>query len=177
MARMKQCFDKRDYPQDLVNSEMEKVQFPYVENKYSNSKEKRSTFVVTFHPLLKSLGSTLNKNYFLLEINEKLKRLSLQPTVSFRSARKLSSYLVWAELYPVERKVGSCKYNCNRYQVCQSNSETDTFTFSNDGTSYKINHKFDCNKKCLIFLTASKKCFKQYIGQTVDAFKSPWNNH
>ena len=72
---MKQCFDKKDYPQDLVNSEMDKVQFPYVENKYSNSKEKRLTFVVTFHPLLKSLGSILNKNYFLLEIDDEVKKV------------------------------------------------------------------------------------------------------
>ena len=77
----------------------------------------------------------------------------------------------------MERKVGSCKYNCNQCQVCQSISETDTFTFSNDGNTYKINHKFDCNEKCLIYLTACKKCFKQYVGQTVDAFKSLWNNH
>ena len=75
MAGMKQCFDKKDYPQDLVNSEMDKVQFPYVENKYSNSKEKRLTFVVTFHPLLKSLGSILNKNYFLLEIDDEVKKV------------------------------------------------------------------------------------------------------
>ena len=72
---MKQCFDKKDYPQDLVNSELGKVQFPYVENKYSNSKKKRLTFVVTFHPLLKSLGSILNKNYFLLEINDEVKKV------------------------------------------------------------------------------------------------------
>ena len=75
MAGMKQWFDKKDYPQDLVNSEMDKVQFPHVENKYSNSKKKRLTFVVTFHPLLKSLGSILNKNYFLLEINDEVEKV------------------------------------------------------------------------------------------------------
>ena len=75
MAGMKQWFDKKDYQQDLVNSEMDKVQFPYVENKYSNSKKKRLTFVVTFHPLLKSLGSILNKNYFLLEINDEVEKV------------------------------------------------------------------------------------------------------
>ena len=72
--------------------------------------------------------------------DEGKKVFSLGHMVSFRSARKLSSYLVWAKLYPVERKVGSCKYNCNRCQKCQSISETDTFTCSNDGNTYKINH-------------------------------------
>ena len=160
MAGMKQWFAKRDYPQDLKNSETSKVKFPYVENKYNNNKEKGIAFVVMFYPLLKSLGSTFNKNCYLLQMNDQVKKVfSLWPMVSFRSARKLSSYLVRAKLYPVERKGGSCKCNCNRCQVCQSISETDTFTCSNDGTTYKINHKFDCNEKCLIYLTACKKCF------------------
>ena len=77
MAGMKQWFAKRGYPQDLINSEMNKVKFPYVENKYNN-KEKGIPFVVTFHPLLKSLGSIVNKNYYLLQMNDvKLKRFSL----------------------------------------------------------------------------------------------------
>ena len=33
MAGMKQWFAKRDYPQDLINSEINKVKFLYVENK------------------------------------------------------------------------------------------------------------------------------------------------
>ena len=66
MAGMKQCFAKRDFPQDLINSEINKVKFPYVENKYNNNKEKGIPFVVMFYPLLKSLGSILNKNYYLL---------------------------------------------------------------------------------------------------------------
>ena len=40
MAGMKQCFDKRDYQQDLVNSEMNKVQFPYVEKNTTTIKRK-----------------------------------------------------------------------------------------------------------------------------------------
>ena len=40
MAGMKQWFAKRGYPQDLINSEMNKVKFPYVENKYNNKKRK-----------------------------------------------------------------------------------------------------------------------------------------
>ena len=177
MAGMKQWFAERDYPQDLINSEMNKVKFPYVENKYNN-KEKGIPFVVTFHPLLKSLGSIVKKNYYLLQMNDEVRKVfSLRPLVSFRTAGKLSSYLVRFKLYPVEIKVGSCKYNGNRCHVCRSISEADTFTCSNDGITYKINHKFDCNEKCLIYLITCKKCFKQYVGQTVDTFRNRWNNY
>ena len=57
--------------------------------------------------------------------------------------------------------------------------ETDTFTVSNDHTTYKIkiNHKFDCNEKCLVYLITCNKCLKQYVGQTVDIFRSRWNNY
>ena len=129
IAGMKRWFAKRDYPQDLISSDMNKVKFRYVENKYKNNKEKEIPFVVTFHPLLRSLGSILNKNYYLLQMNDEVKKaFSLRAMVSFRSARKLSSYLVQAKLYPAERKIGSCKCNGNRCEVCQSISEIDTFT-------------------------------------------------
>ena len=97
--------------------------------------------------------------------------------VSYRSARKLSSYLVRAKLYPIERKVGSCKCKGKSCEVCKNVLETDTFTCSNDQTTYKINHKFDCNEKCLVYLITCNKCLKQYVGQTVDMFRSRWNNY
>ena len=40
------------------------------------------------------------------------------PMVSFRGARKLSSYLARAKLYSLERSVGSFKCNGKRCQVC-----------------------------------------------------------
>ena len=60
--------------------------------------------------------------------------------------------------------------------MCQSISETDTFTCSNDSITYKINHKLDCNEKCLIYLMTCKKCFKQHVVQTVDTFRGRRNN-
>ena len=41
------------------------------------------------------------------------KTFTPHPIVSYRSARKLSSYLVRAKLYPIERKVESCKLMTN----------------------------------------------------------------
>ena len=86
--------------------------------------------------------------------------------VSYRSARKLSSYLVRAKLYPIEKKVRLCKCNGKGYEVCKNVLETDTFTCSNDQTSHKINHKFDYDEKCLVCLFTCNKCLKQCVGQT-----------
>ena len=48
-------------------------------------------------------------------MNEEAKKvLSPRPMISFRSARKLSSYLVRAQLYSIERTVGSNLSECER---------------------------------------------------------------
>ena len=61
-------------------------------------------FVPTYHPFLKSMGHIINKNLYLLNMNEEVKNVfTPKPMISFRSARKLSSYLVRAKLYPEER--------------------------------------------------------------------------
>ena len=43
--------------------------------------------------------------------------------ISFRSARKLSSYLVSAKLYPIERTVRSFEFNGKRCQTCLNVNE------------------------------------------------------
>ena len=40
----------------------------------------------------------------------------------------------------------------------------------------KINHQFECNEKCLVYLLTWKKYFKQYNGQTIDTFRHCRNN-
>ena len=43
--------------------------------------------------------------------------------------------------------------------------------------TYKINHQFNCNEKCLVYLLTCNKCFKQYAWQTVDEFRRRWDNY
>ena len=120
--------------------------------------------VVTYHPLLKSMGKIIYNNLNLLYKNEELKHLfTPDPMVSFRSSRKMSSYLVRTKLYPVERSVGS--FNCKRphCHICAYVNETDKFTSA-------VTKQIDCIEKCLIYLPTCKKCRKQYVGQTVDTF-------
>ena len=98
-------------------------------------------------------------------MNEELKHLfTTGPMVSFRSSRKISSYLVRAKLYPVERSVGSFNRKRPRCQICTYVNETDSFTSTFTGETDKINLKFDCMEKCLIYLLTCNKCRKQYVG-------------
>ena len=64
-------------------------------------------------------------------MNEDVKNVfTPTPMISFRSARKLSSYLVRAKLYPLERTVGSVQCKGKQFQTCHCDmiKETETFT-------------------------------------------------
>ena len=174
---MKSWFQRRGYPEDVINTEMKKVIFNGNSGKSSN-KSKGVPFVLTYHPLLKKVNYIIRKHNHLLYMNEEVKKVFQPgPMVSFRSPRNLSSYLVRAKMYPIERKTGSCKCKGNRCQVCLNVSETETFTSTVTHMSYKINHSFDCNDKCLIYLLTCKTCLKQYVGSTTDCFRYRWNNY
>ena len=128
-------FLKREYTEKLISAKMDKVKFSNIERR-SNSKTQKTQgipLVVTYHPLLKSLSSIVNNNIYLLHVDQEVNRtLTPQPMVSYRSAHKLSSYLVRAKLYPIGRQVqvGLCKCKGKCCEVCKNVLETDTFTCS-----------------------------------------------
>ena len=74
------------------------------------------------------------------------------PMISFRSARKLSSYLVRAKFYPLERTVGSVQCKGKRCQTCHNVKETEAFPSTITGKTFKINHRLNCNDKCLVYM-------------------------
>ena len=69
--------------------------------------------------------------------------------ISFRSARKLSSYLVRAELYSIQETVRSFKCTKKRCEVSKNVNITESFISSITEKTYKINHKLTCNDKYL----------------------------
>ena len=118
---------------------------------------------ITYHLKFKKTVQIMKKLEHLLYQNESVKRVfTPPPIISYRNARKLSSYLIRANLYPLERKRGSYKCGNVRCLICSNIEETDTFTSTVSGESFKINHHLCCNDKCLIYLLTSKICKKQY---------------
>ena len=78
---------------------------------------------------------------------------------------------------PLERKAGSRKCKFQRCLTCKRVRECDTFSSFATKESFKINHHFDCNSKCLIYLLSCRVCGKQYVGSTTERFKFRWNNY
>ena len=124
------------------------------------------------------MSKIINKNLNLLYMDNEVKKVfTPKPTVSFSSARKMGSCLVRVKLYPEERTKGSFKCGSKRCEVCLNVNETSTFTSTVTGETYIINHKFNCNDKCLVCLLPCDCCKKQYVGQTVNDFRFRWNNY
>ena len=103
---------------------------------------------------------------------KKLGRFSQQsgPMVSFRSARKLSSYLVRAKLDSLQRKVGYSKCGKRRCEVCNNVTGATIFSGTVTGDTFKINHGLNCDVSYLV-------ACKQYTGETTDKFYNKWNNY
>ena len=97
--------------------------------------------------------------------------------VSFRSARKIKDYIVRAKPYPLERYVVSRKCSKSRCEVCNNTQSTNLFSSTVTGETCKINHYFNCDSKCLVYLIACRTCNLQYTVQTCDAFWKRWNNY
>ena len=181
--KIKDWFRERGYPKEIVNKETKQALESSISS--SNNKSKKNTqgdrqkgilLVVTYNPFLCHLGQTIRKNLFLLYQDEEVKCVFTPvPFVSFCTAR---TNLVRAKVYPAEeRLVGSRKCLRNRCQVCKNVVETDTFLSFVDKKVYKINHRFTCSDKCLVYLLSCKVYGQQYTGQTVDEFRYMWNNY
>ena len=174
---MKSWFLKRSYLEHLTDTDMKKVKFKSRE-KTEKSKSKVVPFVVTYHPSGNCLHKIIRDNSHLLHVNEEVKNLLLpEPMVLFRGARKLSSYLVIAKLYPLHRKVGSKKCAKIRCEVCDYVTDTETLTSTVTGEFFKINYQLNCDDRCIICVLTCKQCQKQYIGKTKDNFRYRWNNY
>ena len=86
-------------------------------------------YLSVYHTLLKNIGRIFHKHLHLLYTDQEVERvLTPGPMASFRSASKISSYLVWAKLYPLKSHVGSFKSGGRRCQTCLNITETETFT-------------------------------------------------
>ena len=161
---MKPWFFVRGYPNDLIEAEMKEAKFT---SKNRNTKRgtplKAVPFVITYHLKLKSMNKAILNYVDLLYMGKEVKMVfTPKPMISFRSARKQSSYLIKAKLYSTKRTEGFCRCGGKRCELCINVKETSTFTSKVTGETYIINHRFDCNERCLVYVLTCNKCKMQY---------------
>ena len=140
----------------MIDEEIKKVKFS--EKGSKNSKwSKGVPFMVTYHPSLNCLSRIIKDSLNILHLSREAKAVFSPGTMAlFRSARKVSSYLLRAKLYPLERFVGSWQCKKDRCEVCTNLTETDTFSRTVTGETFQINHELNCDGKYLIYLLKCK---------------------
>ena len=120
----------------MIDEEMKKVKVSGKGSKKSKG-FKRIPFVVTYHSSLNCLSCIIKDNLNILcMIREAKALLSPGTMVSFRRARRISSYLVRAKFNPLERCVGSRRCKKRRYEVCTDVKEIDTFCSTVTGKTF-----------------------------------------
>ena len=97
--------------------------------------------------------------------------------IFFHSARTVKDYLVRAKLYPLKPDEGSKKINKSRCEVYSNIESTDLVFSTVTGETFKINHCFNCDSKCLLYLITCRPCKLQSTGQTFQVFQKRWNNY
>ena len=110
-------------------------------------------------------------------------------TCPYSSRNKMSSYVprnksriylnIWLGIKYTLFLCDCGSSNCykSRCQTCLNVNNTDVFQSFVTKESYKINHKFDCDSKCTIYLFSCKTCGLQYVGSTVERFCFRWKNY
>ena len=107
MRKMTLWFFIRGYLENIVSQELGKADFSE-SSRRTNKRDKGVCLVATYHPLFQNICSIFHKHLDLIYTDQEVERVFTPgPMASFRSARKISSYLVRAKLYPLERYVGS----------------------------------------------------------------------
>ena len=119
--------------------------------------------VLTYYPRLKKVIL-----YFFMPKN-KSRIYTLPPFVSFRAGFNLRKHLARAKVYTLLRECVSSGCNKSRCQTCLNVDNADIFQSFVTKESYKINHKFDCGSKCIIYLFSCKACGLQYVGSKGDS--------
>ena len=110
VLNMRSWFLERGYSKQMIDSQMGKVKFGQRLKAGSKQAGFGFPFVITYHHKLKKIAQIMIKLEHLLYQDESVNWILTPPSiVSYRSAKKLSSYLVRAKLYSLERKRGSYK--------------------------------------------------------------------
>ena len=89
-------FWKGDTLHIRLRAKRKKFKFiPNVNNRNRGKSIKGVPFVLIYHPKLKSANKILTKNLYLLYMDKEVKKtFTPKPMIAFRSARKLSNFLL-----------------------------------------------------------------------------------
>ncbi|XP_053388669.1 uncharacterized protein LOC128551780 [Mercenaria mercenaria] len=174
LDNLEQYFKNRNYPDNVIKTAFEKVSSSTQDEALINKNTDINSsqlipFVIPYNPSLPHLGLTINKYWDLLKLsnNNSVQQLyNYKPVLAYKRPKNLQDYLTHSSL---NKKSLDCKTSrCNRRRCthCDSIIESDAFTSTNTGKTFKIFFGGNCTSSDVIYLITCKRCKVQYVGQT-----------
>ena len=165
---LKSWFCGRGYPENMVTEQLARVKYRNREDLLRTndcvSKKTVIPLVVTYHPHVNALNKIIRRNLKHLHAYQLVRSVFTPATfMSFRTACNLRIHLVRSKLYPLKQTTGFYKCNTPRCQVGKHVKECYEVSSHVAKETFKINHCFECNSKCLIYLMFCKVCEKQVV--------------
>ena len=103
---MKEWFLTRDYQENVINDQSNRIAFGKSQPSRKNS-ENGIPLVVTYHLKIKKHRKLMKDLLPLLYSDEEVQKVFSPPSmVSYRSARKIKDYMFISKLYPLETNIG-----------------------------------------------------------------------
>ena len=98
-------------------------------------------------------------------------------TVVSHRPKCLKDILMHSELKGPGVIKGCVKCQDRRCRVCDFLDEDTCFESEVTGNNFVINFKMDCNSDHVVYLLTCAKCAMQYIGSTINKFRTRFHNH
>ena len=147
----------RGYPKTLVGNQLKRVTETRQISDQTDKKGNGVPLVLTYQPRLKNVNDIIKKHLVYLYAKKQVENIFTPlPFVSFREGFSLRKHLVRAKVYLLLHECGSSGCNKSRCQTCLNVKNTDAFQSFVTKKSYKINHKSDCDSKCIFYCSLVK---------------------
>ena len=145
---------------------------------YKNRKKsERVPYVITFHPRLRSLGSVMRRHFYLLQTNDRLRKVFEEPPmIAFRRLKNLKDLLVRSSPSKGEREeqeVAKCK--ATRCKCCSHLQEMSKFSIKDK--EHNVRFGGTCKSTNLIYGGRCSKCDQWYVGETSMKLHERLNQH
>ena len=174
---------KRGYNAEYVNREIDRARRIPREDTLRDKQpvsNQRIPFVATFHPALPNVAKILHRLQPVLQSSRRCQEaIGEVPMVAFRRPKCLKDILVLSDLKTPGRVPDRGCRGCGdrRCKVCDFLIEGTGFKSRVTGRDFVINFKLDCNSDHVVYLLSCAKCEMQYIGSTINKFRTRFNNH
>ena len=179
LAELKERLISRQYPEQIVESAIQKARSVKREHALKKQKKKKQTnrpvLALPFDPRLPAIPSTIAKHWRTMGSQDSYLREVFQepPLTAFRRQKNLRSHIIRAKVarkqrYPKRylKGMSKCGSDCT---ACPFIKEGNKLTIN--GTNWKLMKRFDCYSYNLVYaiICMKENCKQVYIGEKKNA--------